>query len=61
MTDHFSVLMNALICTHRTLSKAQWKDSHTVWFHFYEISVKSKFIDTESRPVVTWVGDGNKD
>lgn len=58
MIDQFSVLMNALIHTHRTLSKPQWKGVPILWSHFYEIFIKSKFVDTESRPVVTWVGVG---
>ena len=36
-----TVLMNALIHTHKTPSESQWRGVHTVWLHFYEISYKA--------------------
>lgn len=42
-----------LFCT-----RIQIKRPHIIWFYLFEISRKSKSVETESRLVTSWAGEG---
>lgn len=41
-------------------NEARYKESHSLWFHLYEVSKMSKSVETEIRLVVSSLKGGEK-
>ena len=60
---HSEIMINVAMWMNLKTHNAKWKKRlYNVWFHLCEMCRKDRFIETESRPVVSWArGAGRRD